>query len=115
MSNTTTVGIIGLGYVGLPLAITFGKIFKTIGYDLNKEAIQNYRKGIDHNNEVDTAGFEAAKLLSFTDDPKKLSEANFLIIAVPTPIDHAKQPNLRPLLGATSTAGNYMKKEQQYF
>ncbi len=110
MSNTTTVGIIGLGYVGLPLAITFGKICKTIGYDLNKDAIQNYRKGIDHNNEVDTAGFEAAKLLSFTYDPEKLSEADFLIIAVPTPIDHAKQPNLRPLLGAASTAGKYMKK-----
>ncbi len=110
MSNTTTVGIIGLGYVGLPLAITFGKICKTIGYDLNKDAIRNYRKGIDHNNEVDTEGFEAAKLLSFTDDPEKLSEADFLIIAVPTPIDHAKQPNLRPLLGAASTAGKYMKK-----
>lgn len=111
MSNTTTVvGIIGLGYVGLPLAITFGKKCKTIGYDLNRDAVQNYRKGIDHNNEVDTAGFEAAKLLSFTDDPEELSDADFLIIAVPTPIDHANQPNLRPLLGATSIAGKYMKR-----
>ncbi len=110
MSNTTTIGIIGLGYVGLPLAITFGKQCKTIGYDLNKDAIQNYRKGIDHNNEVDAAGFEAAKLLSFTDDPEKLSEADFLIIAVPTPIDHANQPNLRPLLGASATAGKHMKR-----
>ncbi|HID70781.1 MAG TPA: nucleotide sugar dehydrogenase [Desulfobacterales bacterium] len=110
MSNKTTVGIIGLGYVGLPLAITFGKIYDTIGYDLNKEAIQSYCEGIDHNKEVDSAGFNAAKLLSFTDDPTKLSEADFLIIAVPTPIDQANQPNLRPLLGAASTAGKHMKK-----
>lgn len=109
-TNPPTVGILGLGYVGLPLAITFGKIYQTIGYDLNREAIKNYKKGIDHNNEVDSAGFTAAKLLSFTDDPGQLSSADFLIIAVPTPIDHANQPNLAPLLGAAATAGTHMKK-----
>ncbi len=108
--NTPTVGILGLGYVGLPLAITFGKIYQTIGYDLNREAIKNYNKGIDHNNEVDSTGFAAAKHLSFTEDPGQLSSADFLIIAVPTPIDHANQPNLRPLLGAAATAGTHMKK-----
>lgn len=110
MSHNTTVGIIGLGYVGLPLAITFGKIHNTIGYDLNKEAIQNYRNGIDHNKEVESAGFAAAKLLSFTDNAKDLSKADFIVIAVPTPIDQANQPNLRPLLGAAATAGKHMKK-----
>jgi UDP-N-acetyl-D-galactosamine dehydrogenase len=105
-----TVGIVGLGYVGLPLAITFGKIYQTIGYDLNSDAIKNYSKGIDHNKEVDAAGFAAAKLLTFTDNPEQLSKADFLIIAVPTPIDHANQPNLRPLLGAAATAGKHMKK-----
>jgi UDP-N-acetyl-D-glucosamine/UDP-N-acetyl-D-galactosamine dehydrogenase len=108
--NTLTVGILGLGYVGLPLAITFGKMYKTIGYDLNSDAIKNYSNGNDHNNEVDAAGFEAAKLLTFTENPEQLSKADFLIIAVPTPIDHAKQPNLRPLLGAAATAGKHMKK-----
>lgn len=108
--NTITVGILGLGYVGLPLAITFGKNFKTIGYDLNSDAIKNYIKGIDHNNEVDAAGFKKAKFLTFTDNPEQLSSADFLIIAVPTPIDHANQPNLDPLLSASATAGKHMKK-----
>lgn len=109
-ANTPTVGILGLGYVGLPLAITFGKIYRTIGYDLNSNAIKNYIKGIDHNNEVDSAGFAAAEMLSFTENPEQLSSADFLIIAVPTPIDNANQPNLRPLLGAAATAGKHMKK-----
>lgn len=108
--NTITVGILGLGYVGLPLAITFGQTYQTIGYDLNSEAINNYRLGIDHNNEVDSAAFEKARLLTFTEDPAQLCQADFLIIAVPTPIDHANQPNLRPLLGAAATAGRHMKK-----
>lgn len=108
--NTPTVGILGLGYVGLPLAITFGKIYQTIGYDLNSNAIKNYIRGIDHNNEVDSEGFAAADKLTFTEDPGQLSRADFLIIAVPTPIDQANQPNLRPLLGAAATAGKYMKK-----
>ena len=110
MSNTSVVGIIGLGYVGLPLAITFGKIFKTIGYDFNKQAIENYKKKIDPNNEVNTSSFETAKLLTFTSNPEQLALADFIIIAVPTPIDHVNQPDLTPLLGATATAGKYMKK-----
>ena len=108
--NSITVGILGLGYVGLPLAITFGKKYQTIGYDMNSAAITNYRKGIDHNNEVDATGFDAAKLLQFTENPEDLGRADFLIIAVPTPIDQANQPNLRPLLGAAATAGKHMKK-----
>ena len=110
MSQNITVGILGLGYVGLPLAITFGKIYQTIGYDLNSNAIKNYCKGIDHNKEVNSESFKEAKLLTFTEKPELLSQADFLIIAVPTPIDHANQPNLRPLLGAAATAGKYMKK-----
>ncbi len=111
MSNDNiTVGIIGLGYVGLPLAIAFGKIYRTIGYDLNKEAIKSYEQKIDLNKEVDSKNFKSAKLLTFTDNPEQLSKADFLIIAVPTPIDHVNQPNLQPLLGATATAGRHMKK-----
>ncbi len=109
-NNSITVGIIGLGYVGLPLAIAFGNKYKTIGYDLNKEAISNYTQGLDINNEVDSQGFASATLLTFTNDPEQLSEADFLIIAVPTPIDHVNQPDLHPLLGASITAGRHMKK-----
>lgn len=109
-NNTTTVGVIGLGYVGLPLAIAFGNKYKTIGYDLNTEAVRNYTLGIDTNNEVDSQGFASATLLTFTDNPEQLSEADFLIIAVPTPIDHVNQPDLRPLIGASTTAGRHMKK-----
>lgn len=109
-NNSITVGIIGLGYVGLPLAIAFGTKYRTIGYDLNKEAIQNYSQGLDHNNEVDSQGFASATLLTFTADPEELSEADFIIIAVPTPIDHVNQPDLRPLIGASTTAGRHMKK-----
>jgi UDP-N-acetyl-D-glucosamine/UDP-N-acetyl-D-galactosamine dehydrogenase len=109
-SNRITIGIIGLGYVGLPLAIAFGKIYKTIGYDLNKDAIERYSRGIDLNNEVDTKGFESAELLSFTGEPEQLSHASFIIIAVPTPINHVNQPDLQPLLSATATAGKHMTK-----
>lgn len=109
-NNTTTVGVIGLGYVGLPLAIAFGSKYKTIGYDLNAETVRNYKQGIDINNEVDSKGFESARLLTFTDNAQELSQADFLIIAVPTPIDHVNQPDLRPLLGASTTAGRHMKK-----
>lgn len=110
VTDKTTIGIIGLGYVGLPLAIAFGEKYNTIGYDLNIEALKSYRLGIDPNKEVSRCGFEAARYLLFADDPRMLSSADVLIIAVPTPIDHANQPNLHPLLGATATAGKHMRK-----
>ncbi len=108
MSNYT-VAVIGLGYVGLPLAIAFGNKVQTIGFDLNLEVVRKYQQSIDPNHEVDANGFAAAQLLTFTTDPQQLSEADFLIVAVPTPIDSANQPDLRPLLSAAGTAGTYMK------
>jgi UDP-N-acetyl-D-glucosamine/UDP-N-acetyl-D-galactosamine dehydrogenase len=104
------VGVIGLGYVGLPLAVTFGQKYHTIGFDIKKEAIENFRKKIDLNGEVDEAGFAGAEHLLFTTEAKDLHRADFIIVAVPTPIDAANQPDLRPLISAARTAGANMKK-----
>jgi UDP-N-acetyl-D-galactosamine dehydrogenase len=109
MTNPT-IAIIGLGYVGLPLAITFGQKYQTIGFDVKNQAIENYRNKIDPNNEVDEAGFTAAKHLQFTTEAKDLHQADFIIVAVPTPIDAANQPDLHPLISASKTAGANMKK-----
>ncbi|MEN8189454.1 MAG: nucleotide sugar dehydrogenase, partial [Thermodesulfobacteriota bacterium] len=110
MSHSKIIGILGLGYVGLPLAVTFGKIFTTIGYDLNSEAVESYRKGVDPNLEVSQEEFSASTHLQFTQESVDLKQADFIIIAVPTPIDEAKQPDLSPLVGASQTAGRHMKR-----
>ncbi len=108
--SSPTIAIIGLGYVGLPLAVEFGKNYKTIGLDLKEEVIACYCKGFDPTGEVDDADLLAAKYLTFTSDASALVEADFLIVAVPTPIDEANQPDLSPLIGATQTAGKALKK-----
>ena len=105
-----TIGVIGLGYVGLPLAIEFGKQYRTIGLDLKEEVIACYRQGYDPTGEVESEGFTASSKLEFTTDRTDLAHADFLIVAVPTPIDEANQPDLRPLVGATRTAGSVLKK-----
>lgn len=105
-----TVAVIGLGYVGLPLAVSFGKRYRTIGYDLNKEKIGHFERGEDPTGEVGKEDFEKASGISFTSDPGDIREADFIIVAVPTPIDAAHQPDLRPLEGATRTVGRHMKK-----
>ncbi|HID45778.1 MAG TPA: nucleotide sugar dehydrogenase, partial [Chromatiaceae bacterium] len=107
---STVIGVIGLGYVGLPLAIEFGKKYKTIGLDLKEEVIACYRNGSDPTGEVEDAQFKGSTQLSFTTDAAELSNADFLIVAVPTPIDEANQPDLTPLVGATHTAGKVLKK-----
>ncbi len=105
-----TVAVVGLGYVGLPLAIAFGEKFRTIGFDVKGEAIQKYRQGVDPNEEVDADGFTRAVHLEFTVDPARLVEADFVVVAVPTPIDIARQPDLRPVINASTTVGRHMKK-----
>ncbi|MBU0499776.1 MAG: nucleotide sugar dehydrogenase [Gammaproteobacteria bacterium] len=106
----TTVAVIGLGYVGLPLAVAFGKHFKTIGFDLDEAKIQNYRHHCDPTGEVSEAELKASTKLFVTNDPAALAEADYLIVAVPTPIDQAHRPDLRPLIGASRIAGRYMKR-----
>jgi UDP-N-acetyl-D-glucosamine/UDP-N-acetyl-D-galactosamine dehydrogenase len=105
-----TVGIVGLGYVGLPLAVEFGRIFETIGYDLSSNKVESFRNYVDSTGEVSREQFEAAKKLRVTDDPSHLRLADFLIVAVPTPVDSANKPDFLPLESASRTCGQYLKR-----
>lgn len=104
------VAVIGLGYVGLPLAVEFGKKHQTIGYDMSEAKINNYKKYIDPTGEVSTADLKAAKLLAVTSNPEEIRAADYIVIAVPTPVDEAHKPDFWPLISASRTAGKYMKK-----
>jgi UDP-N-acetyl-D-glucosamine/UDP-N-acetyl-D-galactosamine dehydrogenase len=106
----TTVAVIGLGYVGLPLAVEFGRHFRTIGFDLSTEKIANFRKQEDPTLEVNKAQFEQASMLEFTADEKDLAEADFFVVAVPTPVDDAHRPDFTPLISSSTTIGRQMKK-----
>jgi UDP-N-acetyl-D-glucosamine/UDP-N-acetyl-D-galactosamine dehydrogenase len=106
----TTVAVIGLGYVGLPLAVEFGKKFKTLGFDLSVEKVAAYRDGIDPTGEVSSEDLRAAVLLSCHTDPAVLSEADFIVVAVPTPVDDAHQPDFTPLVKSSETVGRYLKR-----
>jgi len=108
--SQTIVAVVGLGYVGLPLAITFGTKMRTIGFDVNEETIKKYQQGIDPNEEVDALGFALATHLEFTAEPNRLGEADFIVVAVPTPIDNASQPDLSMVIGAAKMVGQHMKK-----
>jgi len=105
-----TVAVVGLGYVGLPLAVHFGKKFKTIGYDTNLNLINCYKQHIDPTGEVKKTEFDEASCLVCSSNPSQLSEANYIIVSVPTPIDTACQPNLSPLVKATETVGKHIIK-----
>jgi UDP-N-acetyl-D-galactosamine dehydrogenase len=104
-----TVAVVGLGYVGLPVAVAFGKVRQTIGYDLSKKRIENLRHHVDATGEVATSALLEAKQFSATYYPAELAQADFIIVAVPTPINAARQPDLSPLESASETVGRYMK------
>jgi UDP-N-acetyl-D-galactosamine dehydrogenase len=110
ITKDTVVAVVGLGYVGLPLAVEFGKKFKTIGYDLSEAKIDSYRKFIDPTGEVSTNELRASKNLTVSTDPAGIKEADFVIVAVPTPVDEAHVPDFNPLLSSSSTVGQYLKK-----
>ncbi|MFA6604418.1 MAG: nucleotide sugar dehydrogenase [Patescibacteria group bacterium] len=99
--------VVGLGYVGLPLAVAFGKQEAINGFDINQQRIAELQKNIDHTKEVATSDIKQAKI-NFSADPKIISQSNFIIIAVPTPIDKYKNPDLKPLLSASKIVGQYM-------
>ncbi|MFZ2630844.1 MAG: nucleotide sugar dehydrogenase [Desulfosalsimonadaceae bacterium] len=105
-----TIAVIGLGYVGLPLAVEFGKHYPTIGYDLKARMVASYQQHVDPTGELDEAELKAARYIEYTTDPQNIAAADFIIIAVPTPIDNARQPDLSPLKSASETAGRYMKE-----
>jgi UDP-N-acetyl-D-galactosamine dehydrogenase len=104
------VGVIGLGYVGLPLAVEFGKQYRTIGFDLSAQKIEAYRRHVDPTGEVSETELRAATGLEPTTDPSCLREAEFIIVAVPTPVDEAHQPDFRPLVSASETIGHHLKR-----
>ncbi len=105
------VGIIGLGYVGLPLAVESGKHYSTIGFDINVERIRELQAGIDRTLEVAGEDFKLSKLLEYTSNPSDLAECNFFIVTVPTPIDKNKNPDLSPIISATKLVASLLKKD----
>jgi len=100
-----TIAVVGLGYVGLPLAVAFGRKRQTIGFDLDEQKLVNYRQRLDPGGEVEAEEFTSSVHLSFTSDPADLASANIIVVAVPTPIDDAHRPDLRALEAACRTIG----------
>ncbi len=106
----SVIAVVGLGYVGLPLVIEFGKHERTIGFDIVLHKVESCRGGVDPSRELPDAEMRAAVHAEYTADPKMLTEADIIIIAVPTPVDEAHRPDFSPLIGASQAAGQHMKK-----
>ncbi|MCR9212705.1 MAG: nucleotide sugar dehydrogenase [Proteobacteria bacterium] len=109
VSNKTKISIIGLGYVGLPLAVALARSFDVIGYDVNEERVEELRRGLDRTFEIDTPMLRASSM-RFTTDIAETSDADIHIVTVPTPVDENNAPDLGPLKGACSSVGPVMKK-----
>jgi len=109
-STLATVAVVGLGYVGLPVAVAFGKQRRTIGYDLSKRRVENLKHMVDTTGEVSTAELIAARHLKASAHAGDLAQADFIIVAVPTPINAARQPDLSPLESASEAVGRHMKQ-----
>ena len=104
------ISVIGLGYVGLPLAIEFGKKNKVVGFDLNKIRIKELRRGKDSTKECTKRQIASSKYLSFTYELDEIKSSNVYIVTVPTPTDKNNQPDLTPLLSASRNIGRVLKK-----
>jgi UDP-N-acetyl-D-galactosamine dehydrogenase len=104
------IAVIGQGYVGLPLAIEFGKKYPTLGFDINQARIDELKKGIDHTNEASSEQLRSANQLTFSANINDIKECNIYIVTVPTPIDEFKTPDLNPLRGASKMLGEILKK-----
>lgn len=109
INKEATLAVIGLGYVGLPIALEFARKIKVVGFDINQERVNLMKEHIDPSNELVASDFDGCDI-TFTANIEDLKDVNFFIVAVPTPIDGANLPNLRPLLGASSTVGKVLKK-----
>src|SRR3954463_11617466 len=109
IKKEASVAVIGLGYVGLPIALAFAKKIKVIGFDINETRVNMMKKGIDPSNELSKKDFEGTDI-TFTHKLEDLKKATFFIVAVPTPIDDHNLPDLKPLLGASTTVGKVLKK-----
>ena len=102
------LAVVGLGYVGMPIAVEFAKHIKVIGFDINKQRVEEYSNGIDSTNEIGEAIKDST--VEFTSDPSKLSEAKFIIVAVPTPVNSDTTPDLKPVEGASRTVGQNLTR-----
>ena len=109
LTKDTTLAVIGLGYVGLPLAVEFGKKRRVVGFDINVKRISDLRAGNDRTLETEPEELQAATLLSFTTNPVDLATCSIFIVTVPTPIDEHKRPDLAPLIKASETIGKVLK------
>ena len=108
--RTDVVAVVGLGYVGLPLALAFGHEYRTIGFDISANRVTAYRKHTDPAGEVSRSEFEAATWLAVTGDAAELAAADYIIVAVPTPVDEARHPDFSPLISACRAVGPYLKR-----
>ena len=106
----TTIAVIGLGYVGLPLAVEFGKKFKTLGFDLSADKVASYKRHVDPTGEVSSDDLKAALQLQCSTDPAVIREADFIVVAVPTPVGDAHQPDFTPLVKSSESVGKNLKR-----
>lgn len=109
LAKETKLALVGLGYVGMPIAVEFSKKVDVIGFDINEGKIRQYREGYDPTNEVGSDAIKSCDV-DFTSDPNRLSEASFIIVAVPTPVNQDKTPDLTPVEGASRTVGEHLSK-----
>ena len=108
-SKKKKIAVIGLGYVGLPLALEFAKHFCVVGYDINESRVEMLRRGEDPSEEIEAIEFEGRDII-FTADSESIQAAHFYVVTVPTPVDESKVPNLKPLYAASKVIGKYLKK-----
>lgn len=109
LNKKKKLAVVGLGYVGLPIALEFAKTISVVGFDINAARVEMMKAGKDPSNELDSSEFENRDIL-FTANPEDMKDVTFFIVAVPTPVDEHKVPNLRPVLGASETIGKVLKK-----
>ncbi len=110
VESNATVAVVGLGYVGLPLALAFGRIMPTVGFDVAEAKVRAYREGYDPAGEMARELFARAGQLRFTTSPEDLGQADYIVVAVPTPVNNAHQPDLTPVERASETVGRHMKR-----
>ena len=108
MVRKATVAVVGLGYVGLPLVVEFGKRGPTIGYDITKETVEKCRSFVDPSDELSYAEMQASTYAEYTSNPNQLAHASYILVAVPTPVDSSNTPNFGPLIAASETIGKHM-------
>ena len=110
VDTNTKIAIIGLGYVGLPLAVAFGKKYQTVGFDINQARIEELKSGVDHTLEVSSEELKSVSSLTFSCEPADIGQCDYIVVTVPTPIDKNKQPDLTPLRKASEMIGKVISK-----